>query len=85
MELFSSNIKKFQEMETTKKTPYISGNGNPKKTSFISENGTFQSYASGNIGPKKIPYVFSKERFFYISENGNPGKIVIFQETELIV
>ena len=29
-------------METTKKTPYISGNGNPQKTSYISENGTLQ-------------------------------------------
>ena len=27
MELFSSNVEKFQETETPKKIPYISGNG----------------------------------------------------------
>ena len=33
--------------------------------SYISRNGTL---SSSNI--KKIPHIFSKERFFYISENG---------------
>ena len=32
MELLSSNIKKVQETETPKGIPYISGNGNPKKS-----------------------------------------------------
>ena len=43
MELLSSNIKNFQETETPKNIPYISGNGNPKKASYILEIGTFQS------------------------------------------
>ena len=43
MELLSSNNKKFQETEASKKIPYISGNRNLKKDSYISENGTFQS------------------------------------------
>ena len=42
MELLGSNPKKFQETETPKKIPYISGNRNTKKTSYISGNGTFQ-------------------------------------------
>ena len=37
MELLGSNIKKFQEMETPKKNPYISGIGNPKKASYFWE------------------------------------------------
>ena len=48
MELSSSNILKFLmlliflETETPKKKkfPYISGNGNPQKASYISENET---------------------------------------------
>ena len=30
MEIFTSNIKKFQETETPKEIPYISENGNPE-------------------------------------------------------
>ena len=41
MELLGSNIKKFQETETIKKIPYISVNENPKKDSYILQNGTF--------------------------------------------
>ena len=43
MELSSSNTKKFQEMVTPQKIPYISGNGNPKKASYVLGNGTFWS------------------------------------------
>ena len=44
MELFSSIIKKISgNGNSEKKIPYISGNENPKKTSYISGNGTFQS------------------------------------------
>ena len=32
------------------------------------------SYTSGNKNPDKISYIFLKERFSYISENGNPEK-----------
>ena len=55
MELSSSNTKKFQEMITPQKIPYISGNGNPKKASYILGNGTFWSNS------KKISYIFSNE------------------------
>ena len=49
----------------------------------------------GNGNLEKIPYIFSKESFsyisgnrnppkiIYISGNGNPKKILIYQETEL--
>ena len=43
MELLSSNNKKSQETETPRKIPFISGNGNTKKASYISGIGTFQS------------------------------------------
>ena len=33
----------------------------------------------------KISYIFLKERFSYISGNGNPEKILIFQEMELLI
>ena len=80
MELLSSNIKKIQETETPKKNPYISGNVNPNKVSYISGNGTFQST------PQKISYISGKgnpEKNLYISGNGNPEKILILPETEL--
>ena len=70
MELSGSNIKKSQE---TEKIPYISGNRNPKKASYISGNGTFQLklgkifYTSGNGSPEKVSYIFLKESFCYIS------------------
>ena len=35
MELLSSNIKKIQEKETSKKIPYVSGNENPKTENFL--------------------------------------------------
>ena len=57
MERLSSNIKK------------NSGNGNPKKASYIQGNGTCL------VHPQKISY---------ISGNGSPEKILIFQEMELI-
>ena len=43
MELLGSNIKKFQETETTKKIPYISGNRNPRKAFYILGNETLRS------------------------------------------
>ena len=33
--------------------------------------------------PKKMSYIFLKESFAYISGNGNPKKLLIFQKTGL--
>ena len=38
-------------------------------------------FSNSNI--KTFFYIFLKKSFSYISEKGNPGKILIFQETEL--
>ena len=83
MELSRSNFKNFlhflvfQETETPKKIPYISGNENPKKASYISRNGTFQC-------APKIYLIFSQKKAFHIFwETKIPKKFVIFQETEL--
>ena len=70
MELLGSNIKKFQEMETPKKNPYISGIGNPKKASYFWEMELFSP-------PQKISYIFSKESFCYIFGKGNPQKTFV--------
>ena len=62
MKLFGSNIKKFRKRKLQKNL-YISGNGNPKKASYILGNETFQStprkmcYISGNQNPEKISYI----------------------------
>ena len=40
-------------------------------------------YTWGNGNPKIFFYIFSKESFSYISENGHHKKFFIFQETEL--
>ena len=83
MELSRSNFKNFlhflvfQETETPKKIPYISGNENPKKASYISRNGTFQCTPG-------IYLIFSQKKAFHIFwETKIPKKFVIFQETEL--
>ena len=59
MEHFISNIKKFQELETPPKIPYIPGNRNPIKAFIIWENETFQST------PRKI---------FILQETKKPEK-----------
>ena len=88
MELNGSNIKKFQETETPKKIPYISGNGNHTKAFYLLGNTTFQtrlekiSYTSVNRNPKKISYIFLKESCSYAPEE-TPKKFLMFQETEL--
>ena len=56
MELLRSNIKK------------NSGNRNPKRASYISANGTFQS---------------TPRKFLIFQETETPKKFLIFQETEL--
>ena len=74
-------LKNFQETKTLKKIPYISGNGNPKKVSYISEMELFSPpqekifYTSRNGSPDKISYISSKESFSYISEKENPERI----------
>ena len=91
MELLSSNINKFQETKTPPKSPYISRNGNLKKASYISGNGTIQStprkisYTSGNRSPEKISYIFTKERFSYISGNGNPENSLYFRKRNFLI
>ena len=77
MELLSSNNKKFQETEASKKIPYISGNRNLKKDSYISENGTFQST------PKKFLIFSQKKAFLIFPETETSKNFFIFQETEL--
>ena len=92
MELNSSLILKsflyfliFCETETSKKIPYISGDRNPKKASYISGNETLHFLAqawkmSKNLPqedflyfrkhkPRKTSYIFLKESFFYILRN----------------
>ena len=56
MELSSFNIKKIlkyflllQETETPKKNHFISGNGNSKKASYISGDGTFSYFRKRNF------------------------------------
>ena len=78
MELYSFNIKKIQETETTKKIPYISRNGNPKRASYISGNGTFQPKPPKikKILPKKTPFIFREMEF----SNPKMKKLVIFSQ-----
>ena len=68
MELFSFNTKKFQETETPKKFHNISGNGNPKKASYILGSGTFRS---------------TPRKFLILQETETSKEFFIFQETEL--
>ena len=88
MELFSSNIKKFQKTETLKKIPYISRNGNPKIASYILGNGTFQYTQRNSLfqemeALKKFLIFSQKKAFLIFRETKNPKKLFIFQETEL--
>ena len=54
MELSGSNINKFQETETPKKNPYISGNGKPKKDFYILGNANFQlKFEKQKIPPRE--------------------------------
>ena len=84
MEHFISNIKKFQELETPPKIPYIPGNRNPIKAFIIWEMKLFSPpqekflYFRKQKNRKKI-INFSKESFSYISEN-----FFIFQEAETL-
>ena len=89
MDLLGSSIKKFQETETPKKTPYISGNRKPKKASDISGNGTFQFTPRKFIilqeteVPKKFLIFSQKKDFLLFWETETSKKSFIFQETEL--
>ena len=91
MELSSSNIKKFQGMETPPKIPYISGKGNPKQSFLYFEKWNFSvhprknSYTSGNESPKKSCCILLKESCSNILEKGNPENFFVFQETELFL
>ena len=61
-----------------KKIPFTSGNGNPKRFSYISENGTFQYKL------KKIKEISTK-KMFYISGNGSLPKILIFPQKKVFL
>ena len=49
-------------MKTPKKVPYISGNGKPKKASYISENWAFKSKL------QKIKKKFYRKNKFFIPQ-----------------
>ena len=91
MEISSSNIKKFQEMEALKKKKILLFQEMGSLKSFLyfgkwSFSVHFKkiSYISKNKNPEKVSYIFLKERCFHISGKGNPPqKILIFSETEL--
>ena len=89
MDLLGSSIEKFQETETPKKIPYVSGNRKPKKASDISGNGTFQSTPKKFIilqeteVPKKFLIFSQKKDFRLFWETETSKKSFIFQETEL--
>ena len=84
MELSSSNIKRLLIFS------YISRNGTfqPKLENNKKIHRKKISFASGKWNfltlILKISYIFSKESFSYILQNGNPEKILIFQETETL-
>ena len=87
MELFSSNIKRFQETETPKKLSYISVNRSPRK---ISGNGTFQSTPRKFLilqetkTPKKFLTFSQKKDFLIFWKTENPKKLFIVQEVETL-
>ena len=63
MEFPSFNIKKIRKRKPHKKTLYISRHGNPKKSFYIPENGTFSPSTKNLKNP-------SRKRIPCISENG---------------
>ena len=90
MELFSSNIeKKSANGNSEKHSLYcISGNGNPKKASYISENETFQSTTRKFLilqetkTSKKFLIVSQKKTFLIFHETETPKKFFIFEGAE---
>ena len=88
--LFSSNIKEFQETEAPKKIPYISGNQNPRKAFYISENRVFQFVPRKFVIlqktkiPKKLLILSQKKAFLIFLETEIPKKLFIFQEAETL-
>ena len=73
---FSTQARKNKKKSTSKKYPYISGNGNPKKASYILGNGTFQPK------PQKMKKIHSEKRFLIFQEmelsNSKIKKFLIF-------
>ena len=71
-------------METTKKIPYISGNGNPKKASYISGNEAFQStdrkflILQETKTPKEFLTFSQKKAFLIFWKTETPKKFLIF-------
>ena len=79
--MVSSDIRKFTETETSKKNSYIAGNGNPKNTSYILGNVTFQSTLRRFLilletePPKKFPIVSQEKAFLVFPETETQKKI----------
>ena len=67
MELSGSNIFSRESFS------YISGNGNPEKTSYIFPKESF-SYISRNRNPEKILYISGNGTFLYFR------KLLVFQK-----
>ena len=83
-------LKNLRKWKPRKKIPYISGKGNPKKSSYISWNGTFQPKLEKQKNPprenflysniKKILIISQKKAFLIFWETETPKKIFIFWE-----
>ena len=88
MELLSSNIKKISGNGNPEKTSLYFKKRKPQESFLyfakwnLSVHPDKISYISRRGNIKKIPNIFSKESCSYILGNGNPEKILIFQETE---
>ena len=89
MELLGSKYKKFQETETPKQSPYISGNGTSKKTSYISRKRSFQSTPIKLLilhetkVLKKFLMFSQKKTVLMFWKKETTKKLFIFQEAEL--
>ena len=88
MELLSSNIKIISENGNPEKTSLYFKKWKPQESFLyfakwnLSVHPDKISYISRSGNTEKIPNIFSKESCSCILGNGNPEKILIFQETE---
>ena len=67
-------------METPEEIPCISGNGNPRKTYYISGNGTFQSTPRKCLTFQEIE---TPKKIFTFQETEAPKEFLILPETKL--
>ena len=81
MEFSSSNIKKFLYFLKRELFLYFQKNPtlfSPSKKNKNKIHPDKLSYTSGNGNPEKTSYIFLKESFSHILENGNPKTFFIF-------